>query len=425
MDLRSTHKLSKIAIALSVAALIGVSAVLGTAAEGKRTAISKLSGDDKSVISVLDHGAAPGDGEDDTKAFQAALDAAASSKGTVVVPRGNYTFKGTLTVPAGVTLRGADDLATPKTGLPRLDVQCTKGDEKAAFLTLNKGAALDGIQFNYPQQSSSLPNSYGWTVRLSGADIRVSNVFCKNAWQFIDIGSVSSPNHVVEHCNIWAYKTGVYVDKCAGSGLLKDVHVWPFDGSTSEWVRQKATGFLFGYAKDETVDGCFTIRYNVGFHFKDCGNGVGNYTLQTTGADCGPTGLLVDNVKTLRVTSGQFMHKAEIKSTNTGTVEFIACNFRKWSEQSVEWQLKVGGGTVKVDSCIFGNWDSKGTGAGAILAEGGKLTVIACDFMEAKTAVELTGKVKSAAVTECLMKGSVNIKNSAGISLTDEYNTTY
>ena len=270
-----------------------------------------------------------------------------------------------------------------------------------------------------------MPSSYGWTVRLSGADTRVSNVYCKNAWQFLEIGSVSAPNHVVEHCNIWAYSVGVYVDKCAGSGLLKDVHIWPFDGSDNEWVRQRATGFLFGYAKDETVDGCFTIRYHVGFHFKDCGNGVGNYTLQTSGADCGPTGLLVDNVKTLKVTSGQFMHKAEVKATNTGKVEFIACNFRKWSQESVAWQVKVAGGNVTLDSCTFGSWDSKGDGTGAILAEGGNLTVIACDFMEAKTAVQLTSKVKSASVTQCLMKGNVQIKNDAGISLTDQHNTTY
>ncbi len=378
-------------------------------------------GGDK-IFSVADYGALPGDGKDDTSAFQAALDAAAAKKGTVVVPRGNYSFNGTLTVPAGVTLQGPLAEANPINGQARLDIFSTKNKESAAFLTLKADAKVSGIAFQYPSQISSRPFKYGWTIRLAGANTRVENVYCKNAWQFLDIGTTSSPNHHVEHCNIWAYKTGVYVNKQTGAGTLKDIHIWPFDGSKDEWVRKNATGFLLGSAKNETLDGCFTIRYHIGYHFI---NG-GNYTMQTSGADCGPTGMLIEKVGSLKATAGQFMHKVEITGTNTGRVELIACNFRRWSEQSIDWQLKASGsGEVIVDSCTFGSWDSKDTGSGAILADGASLTVTGTDFMQAKTAVELKAGIKKASITECIMKGEVIIKNASSGTVKIEKNAAY
>ena len=422
--LRSPHKLPVSAAALASAILLCALPVCAAVASGSaftRTSAVAAGGD--KIFSVADYGALPGDGKDDASAFQAALNAAAAKKGTVVVPRGNYTFNsGTLTVPAGVTLQGPQAGANPINGQARLDILATKGKESAAFLTLKEGAKVSGLAFHYPAQLSSRPTAFGWTIRLAGANIRVENIYCKNAWQFLDIGSTSSPNHHVEHCNIWAYKTGVYVDKQSGAGTIKDIHIWPFDGSKNDWVRENATGFLLGSAKNETIDGCFTIRYHIGFRFI---NG-GNYTLQTSGADCGPTGMLIEKVGSLKATSGQFMHRVEVKSTNTGRVELVGCNFRQWAAESIQWQLKAAGsGEVVVDSCTFGSWDSANAGHGAIVSDGAPLTVIACDFMQDKTAVQLTANVKKATVTECIMKGKVTIKNASAGTVKIEKNAAY
>lgn len=401
--------------------------VATTTAAGSKTSVSAVYSKGRNVFCVSDYGAVAGDSKDDTAAFQKALSAAASSKGVVVVPQGNYVFKeGMLTVPAGVTLQGANDIGNPINGLPRLDIQVTRGSKDQAFLTLKEGASVKGLNFHYPIQSTETPMAYGWTIRLAGANTTVSNVFCKNAYQFLDGGSVAAPNHVVEHCNIWVYMTGIFIDKCSGNGLLKDVHIWPFDGSKSDWVNKNATGFLLGYAKNETIDGCFTIRYHIGFHFKNFGNGVGTYTLQTSGADCGPLGLLVDGVKSLKVTSGQFMHKAEISASNTGTVELIACNFRKWANESLTYQLKAQGtGKVTLESCIFSGWDSKDEGVAGVVADCSALTVTGCEFMDGKTSIELGGKVKMAVVDGNLMKGTAKIVNNSKGSVTLKDNLGY
>ena len=58
-------------------------------------------------VNVLDHGAT-GDGKaDDTPAIQRALNAAATQGGICYLPSGRYRLDGTLTVPAGVTLKGS------------------------------------------------------------------------------------------------------------------------------------------------------------------------------------------------------------------------------------------------------------------------------------------------------------------------------
>jgi len=59
-------------------------------------------------LSVRTFGAAGDAATDDTAAFQRALDAAyTSGGGAVYVPPGRYLFKGTLTIPDGVSLRGS------------------------------------------------------------------------------------------------------------------------------------------------------------------------------------------------------------------------------------------------------------------------------------------------------------------------------
>lgn len=62
---------------------------------------------------------AVGDGKaDDTRAFQAALDAAGKAGGgTVLAGRGNYRFAGHLTVPNGVALAGIWQSAPAHNGL--------------------------------------------------------------------------------------------------------------------------------------------------------------------------------------------------------------------------------------------------------------------------------------------------------------------
>lgn len=364
------------------------------------------------IFNVLDYGATRDDGTDDTAAFQKAMNAAAASKGKVLVPNGVFSFKSEgLTLPEGVTLTGT--AVSPFRSAVRLDIHASEFSKNInnAFLTMKANSTVQELQFNYPQQVSTDPSPYSWTIRLSGANITVKNIFSMNAYQFLDIGTINSPNFKVEQINLWAYKTGVFVDKCNGSGLIKDVHIWPFDGSNNDWVRENATGFLLGYAKNVTIEGCFTIRFMRSFHLKDFGNGAGHYKIQTSGADMGPVGVLVDNVGSLDINQGQFMQGIEIKSTNKGPVNIRNSGFWVWKDAT--YQIKAQGtGKVTVDSCHFSSWDSVGEGHYAIVADCSEIVVNSNDFMvKNKNMVSISSNVKNATVINNLMSGKVSIQN--------------
>jgi hypothetical protein len=88
---------------------LGVAAGMATLLEGPRThAEAKEKNVPTFAINVRSYGVQGDAATDDTAAFQYALDdACKSGGGTVYVPPGMYLFRGTLTIPEGVTLRGS------------------------------------------------------------------------------------------------------------------------------------------------------------------------------------------------------------------------------------------------------------------------------------------------------------------------------
>lgn len=391
-------------------------------AGGAGKSVAQIGAGKVTVFDVTKYGAAADDAADDTAGFQKALDAAKAGKGTVLVPRGTYMFNGTLTVPEGVTLQGTT--VHPTGASCTLVVKAGRGsDNGAPFLTLKAGSTLQGVAIRYTIQNATNPYKYPFAVRLSGANITIQDLYAYNAYQLIDAGSVASPNHHIERVYGWTYKTGVYIDKCNGSGLLRDVHLWPFDGSNGKAATlTNATGFLLGYAKDEKLEGCFVIAYKLGYHFKDFGSGAGNYTMEMSGADCGPLGMQVEKVGSLKVNQGQFMQAIEINASNTGAVSLSGCGF--WSYDNTQHQVKAqGAGAVTIDSCHFNSWDDKKKGYYCIIGDGaGKLTVTNCDFMAGKNQISLSANVKAADIRGNLLHGGKKIQNSSKGSVTIDQN---
>ena len=72
-------------------------------------ACSSLAGASIEYVNVMDYGALGNGKADDTPAVQKALDAAVSRGGICFLPAGSYRLNGSLTVPAGVTLKGSYD----------------------------------------------------------------------------------------------------------------------------------------------------------------------------------------------------------------------------------------------------------------------------------------------------------------------------
>ena len=134
-------------------------------------------------LNVRDFGARGDAQTDDTAAFQRALDAAAKRNGaTVLAPGGNYLFRGALTVPVGVTLRGSWESVPAHnglrdTGLPKptdggttfLVTGGANNEAGAPFVTLQTNATLRGAVIFYPDQKrDAIPTPYPYAVALRG-----------------------------------------------------------------------------------------------------------------------------------------------------------------------------------------------------------------------------------------------------------------
>src|SRR5450759_4943249 len=112
---------------------------------------------------------ARGDGTtDDTKAIQAALDAAAAKGELVKLPEGIYAVKGVLAIPEGVTLEGA--WRGPHTS--QLDKGTTlyayagrDAASSAPFISLKTGSTIKGVTIFYPEQKVGDIHPYPWTIQ--------------------------------------------------------------------------------------------------------------------------------------------------------------------------------------------------------------------------------------------------------------------
>src|ERR1035437_3920496 len=109
-----------------------------------------------SHVNARQHGA-KGDGKtDDSKALQAALNAAATSGPVCYVPAGLYRLDGPLTVPPGVTLCGASG-GVPHSEHPIGTVLLAFGGRGQAegdpLITLKPNGVVRNLVIHYPEQT--------------------------------------------------------------------------------------------------------------------------------------------------------------------------------------------------------------------------------------------------------------------------------
>lgn len=92
---------------------------------------------------------------DNSTAIQQALDAAGANGGGIVyLTPGHYRCNSPLSIPAGVELRGASDMASVPRGQGAvLEVYCGEGsDNGTPFITMAQKSGIRGISINYPAQ---------------------------------------------------------------------------------------------------------------------------------------------------------------------------------------------------------------------------------------------------------------------------------
>lgn len=173
-----------------------------------------------------------GDGQaDDTAAIQRALDATAGKPATVFLPAGVYRCGGTLSVPAGVELRGIGgprpDKSLSPGGAAGTLLMATAGrgrPDAAPFIQAAAGAGVRGLRIAYPDLFDlGKAQPYPWTIRLAGAGAYVLDVALSNSDRGID---AAADRHLVRNLTANVLRLAVRTASCA-DGRVEDVHIHP------------------------------------------------------------------------------------------------------------------------------------------------------------------------------------------------------
>jgi len=396
-----------------------------------------------SDVNARDHGAV-GDGvADDTAAIQAALNAAVDDGPVCYLPPGTYRINGALTVPPGVTFRGASE-GVPHSEHPIGTLLLAYGGRGEAdgepLVTLKPNAVIRNMIIHYPGQTLPDVQPYPWTIRADGELCQVYDMCLTNPYQALDFGTLWNELHTVRNVFACPLKTGVYIDQCSDIGRIENVHFNPNfwtrmaiepgypGGDIKAYLEKNLVGFKIGRTDWEYISNCFVIFPIIGFHFNDFGHGPGNAVITQSGSDIGPVAVRVDRVQPhsgVQFANAQFMGTVEVGEANPGPVKLANCGF--WTVPETKVQIdKRGPGTLSLTSCHFAGWDSANEGEPCIRASGGRLIVNGCEFMaEGKPQVMLEEGLVAATIMGCTLRGDEGIIDNSGADVQIGLNTTH
>jgi len=384
--------------------------------------------------SVREFGAAGDAVSDDTAAFQRALDAVSrAGGGTVYAPPGRYLFRGTINVPAGVTLRGSFTCVPSHVGLrdqgaakpgddgTALLVTAGKGNEDGTpFLTLNTNSSVAGMTIFYPEQvTDSAPVPYPWTIVMRGKNPAIFDVELLNPYQGIDASQ--NERHNIRNITGQPIRRGIFVDAIYDIGRIENVHFNPWWSSHSavyDWQMQNGEAFIFGRADWEYVLNTFCYGYHVGYKFiaTDTGECNGNF-LGIGADDCNRAVLVEQSAQyALLIANAEFTSfhgpdptMVEVGPAHHGVVRFSNSAFWGPCDQIAKI---AGTGTVGFSDCTFVQWGRDGDRA-AIQASSGTVLIRGCEFRLNKPHIFLGEAVHCAIISGNIFKGAPQIATSS------------
>lgn len=349
---------------------------------------------------------------DDTAAIQDALDdAGTAGGGTVYLPAGKYRVNGTLSVPAGVELRGAQDVPFHTTSEGTVLLAYTlanKGLEAGTpFISLQSdavigGSGIRGVMVWYPEQSVDDFTPYPWAIQSQGPNCWVIYTNVTNAYQGVDFGTYNNNGHVLDYLAGAGVKTGLFVGNTSTEGWVENVHFNPMLWLSSTlprpdtnsvdsafqklWPWQKANGtpFLFGYVENGHVSETFLYGAKDGIRFIEqpsLGSFHGTILNHgTDGAKVGARFSAVDaqgidfiNFEAVQFDNGHFV---VVDPTVSSTAPIRLFNTNHWTSPSVGYDIQ--GGNLLLQQ---GHFTDGGTNA--IKATGGTVRVQASYFAAA------------------------------------------
>ncbi|UCG47144.1 MAG: hypothetical protein JSU94_16805 [Phycisphaerales bacterium] len=122
--------------------------------------------------------------------------------------------------------------------------------------------------------------------------------------------------------------------------------------------------------------------------------------------------------------NGQFMGTVEVGKDNKGPVKLTSCGF--WPVPETKEQIvKHGPSSLISSACHFAGWDSRNEGRPCIRADGGRLVVNGCEFMQAKKQIVLEKSLTAATIAGCLLRGDGAISDSRGADVKTGLNSIH
>lgn len=338
---------------------------------------------------------------DNTVAFQRALDEAGKTGNVVDAPAGQYAFKGSLTIPEGVTLQGiwpgphTSQILKGTTFFPLGGRDQENGEP---FINLKTGSTLKGVTIFYPEQKVEDIRPYPWTIQGRGQHYNVIDVTIANAYNGIDCGTFHNEGHHLRNILMCAVNKGVFIDYTTDIGRIENVHIhnvywWRVDEpykltedqikALELYTRKNLEGFIIGRTDWEYISNSFVIWAKIGFHFIKTERGKANALITQSGSDLGPLAVKVEEVQDhagIIFENCQFMSGFEIGENNLGPVKLSNCGF--WGRPGSNAQMDLNGqGTVTLTATHFHKWDYDKQGVPCIRAVNGSLLMSNCDFM--------------------------------------------
>jgi hypothetical protein len=388
---------------------------------------------------VKDAGAA-GDGKTDhTAAFQRLLEEAGRAGGGIVdVPAGQYVIKGTLSVPAGVTLRGTCS------GLPTTQRNAV-GELRGSVLLAHAGrgreqgdpfirlagsnAAIAGLVITYPEwkQTDVPPVPYPPCVLAEHVDdVAIQDCLLLNPYEAIKL--VRAGRHLVRNVTGYPIKRGIYVDACYDIGRIENVHFWPFgvrykaDDPYCRWINMQGVAFELARTDWQYVLNTFCFGYGVGYKFSQSRAGSANGNFLGLGADSCQSAVVVEQAQRpgLLITNGEFVGRwgsrdavcFDVGPKAVGKVSLANCSFWGPIDRCVWMRSPVGQFTAS--ACHFLDWDVRAAGSPAIQLDAGRAIIQGCTFAGEGPHVQVGEAVTSALLIGNQASGGFVADNRAG-----------
>ncbi len=325
------------------------------------------------------------DGQADcTAAFSGAIRVAkAAGGGIIFVPPGVYVISTPLTLPSGVELRGAfDGPHDANTAGSCIFVKTGKGEADGnAFLTMQPGSTVRGLNFHYPDQEMDAIVDFPFLMRGAGANVTIVDTASANVSRFIDLMSVRCDGAYVDHVEGQPIHIGIQLGGGSRDAIVSDVQLNPsnwtfstiFNGAKAKWLDRTQRDAIVGaytqrlqeHGEVFVLGNCTNLRFYRDFVFAgryglhciaEGGKGPSGTCLEL-GVDGSTTAVRIDAIgdggfplinSQIVVTSllvGQ-RHDIELGDKFSGISRFYG--FNAWGGRT-DCAIQVLNGTIRVD----------------------------------------------------------------------------